>query len=510
MKKGNTITGILCVFFVFSTLNAQISVHSDITNTSCYNSKDGAIDVTVSGGTTPYEYYWSNGSTTEDLNNLEAGIYSLTITDAAEEQYRAGYQVKAPAPIDLEVYINEQNICPGETTFAIAAATGGTGTLSYSWNDPQYQTGVRADQLSGGSYTVVVTDENNCIASSNFSIYEPDPIKITEMHKNITCPGGNDGIIFSTINGGTAPYNYIWSNNETTKNLTGLTAGNYSLTVTDNHGCTGSKNVSLSEENDSSIFGVEDYLIRDITCYDGANGEIEVIVNDSIKSSLNFLWHTENGSGVEEIDTNKLTGLSAGTYALTITDENGCMLASSHVLSHPPKVIIDSADVVLPTEEHYGSIHVYASGGAGDLRYSINSGKNYYNNNGVFSQVPPGRYLIAVKDITDCEVFGNVLKISTYNSIFKEEEEEQLQEGEMHIYPNPSDGLFYVEFKNSAKDDFLLDVYNMNGQKVYSRYYQSTADHVWVELNLADNPPGLYLIYLKGSNTIIKNKVFIR
>ncbi len=514
MKTNAKITGFLCALIFTCTLNAQITVQEEISNTQCYNSEDGTIDITVSGGISPYSYIWSNGSTNEDLEGLTADIYNLTVTDAQELKHKASFVVGRPDPINMDVYIDKQNLCYDETTFAIAAADGGTGNLSYSWNDPQYQTGVKATDLSGGSYTVVVTDANNCIASSNFSIYEAgQPVTINENHKDITCKGGNDGAIFSSASGGTAPYSYKWSNYQTTKNIKGLTAGSYTISVTDKFGCITSKTITLNELYDSISFGVKEYIVQDVTCYDGSNGMIQVMVNDTIIESLSFNWEAEEQTNFNFADTNMLSGLTADAYNLTITDQNGCVLNANYTVSQPPAVIIDSTDVILPTEENYGKIRIYADGGAGDLRYSINSGQDYYNNNGVFDQVPPGRYLVAVKDITGCEVFGNVLKIYS----FEEEEqlienitEEPLREGEMHVYPNPSNGLFYVEFKNPANQDFMIDVYNMNGLKVYSRNYESTADHVWVELNIVDQPSGIYFIFLNGTGLNIKEKVLIQ
>jgi hypothetical protein len=205
-------------------------------NVLCNGSSTGSIDLTVSGGTGSYAYSWSNGATTEDLTGLAAGSYTVTVTDANGCTASLGpITLTQTAAFALsETHLNVS--CFGGSNGSIdLTVTGGAGSYTYSWSN-----GASTQDLTGlaaGSYTVTVTDANNCSALLGpIAITQPAVLAASEVHTT-TCLTSPDGSITLTVSGGTTPYGFSWSNGASTQDLTGLAAGSYTVTVTDAHGC---------------------------------------------------------------------------------------------------------------------------------------------------------------------------------------------------------------------------------------------------------------------------------
>ena len=227
------------------TTSATVTQPSDIapvfltTHVTCYGGNNGAIDMSVSGGTPGYTYLWSNGATTQDLMNLTAGTYTVTVTDANSCTKAVGIIVVQPSEIIVsETHVNV--LCNGASTGSIdLTASGGTGALSYDWshiagnNNPQDPTG-----LAAGTYCVTVTDANGCTKTLCATIMEPPALQLSAIATNASCTGLADGSIDLTVSGGTPGYTYLWSNGLTTQDPSGLVAGTYTVTVTDANDCT--------------------------------------------------------------------------------------------------------------------------------------------------------------------------------------------------------------------------------------------------------------------------------
>jgi hypothetical protein len=207
-------------------------------NVLCNGGSTGSIDLTVTGGTGSHTYAWSNGATTEDLSGLAAGSYSVTVTDANGCTASLGpITISQTAPFTLsETHVNV-SCFNGSNGSIDLTVTGGAGSYTYVWS-PGGATTQDLTGLVAGSYSVTVTDDNGCSASLGpISISQPALLAASEVHTP-TCLTSPDGSITLTVNGGTTPYTYLWSNGAITQNLTGLAAGSYSVTVTDAHGCT--------------------------------------------------------------------------------------------------------------------------------------------------------------------------------------------------------------------------------------------------------------------------------
>jgi gliding motility-associated-like protein len=296
---------------------------------SCVGANDGSIDLTVNGGTAPYNYNWNNGfSTNEDINGLTAGTYSVVVTDANGCQDSTNIQLDDPTPLNLTLAIDTSILCNGDATGAInTTISGGTGTFNFNWNngignveDP--------NGLTAGNYILTVTDGNNCTIIDSINITEPTALSISATSDTlyngfeISCNGANDGGIDLTINGGTTPYSYLWSNNDTIQNLDSLVAGTYSVTVTDSLGCQISTSITL---NEPTLLTASATHVNP-TCLGINNGSIDLTVNGGIAA---YTYNWDNGIGNVEDPMN----ITAGIFTVTITDQNNCTITLSDTLT---------------------------------------------------------------------------------------------------------------------------------------------------------------------------------
>jgi hypothetical protein len=221
------------------TVNPTVVLSETHVNVGCFGESTGSIDVSVTGGTAPYAYKWSDGPTTQDRAGLPAGAYSVTVTDAILCTAELSVTITQPAAALVPSQTHVNVLCFGESTGSIdVSVTGGTAPYAYKWSDgPTTQD--RAG-LPAGAYSVTVTDANSCTAIL--------PVTITQPAAPLTLSETNDcSLIDLTVTGGTAPYTYVWSpGGETTQDLSGITNGTYSVTVTDANGCTAPLTITIS------------------------------------------------------------------------------------------------------------------------------------------------------------------------------------------------------------------------------------------------------------------------
>ncbi|MEI6434118.1 MAG: choice-of-anchor D domain-containing protein [Bacteroidota bacterium] len=221
-----------------------------VTNNSCAYSCDGAIDLTVTGGVSPFTYIWSCGSTTQDLTSICGGIYYVTVTDAANSTATGDWTVTEPSEIIVlgAPYGNIVTCFGGSDGSLSANPYGGTPPYTYLWSNQATTSTITG--LPAGSYSIQVWDSHSCTGSNGFLVLEPTEIIVTGLIMQASCPNAADGSIDLIVLGGTPGYTFLWSNGATTEDIAGLTAGSYSVTVTDFNNClkTQSFGVTLASE----------------------------------------------------------------------------------------------------------------------------------------------------------------------------------------------------------------------------------------------------------------------
>lgn len=302
----------------------------------------GAITSTVSGGVPPYTYLWSNNATTPGIADLDPGSYSVTVTDDV------GSTATATATVELENTLelfmgSSYETCVGSSDGNVSVnVSGGTGFYTYLWN-----TGddfVVVYDLSAGIYTVTVTDTvSNCSAVGTVELeISPEGIWVMTSSTDVTCNGFNDGTGYVGIMTGVPPFTVVWSDNQTGTSPTGLGAGTYYVTVTDVNGCSALDSILVNEP--PAI--VSSFTVQNEDC-DQDNGAIDVTVSGGVPG-YTYAW---SNSAVTE----DLTGLSSGSYTLTVTDASGCthVVGPIDVLDDcpPPPCTADAGTLTLdPTD----------------------------------------------------------------------------------------------------------------------------------------------------------------
>ncbi|MBI4646453.1 MAG: PKD domain-containing protein, partial [Bacteroidia bacterium] len=222
------------------TADAAINLSTIKTDVACFGNSTGAVDLTVSGGTSPFTYLWTGGSTTEDISGVASGTYSVTVTDALSCTSTTSVTLTQPASA-LTASITGTNVdCFGASTgSATVTASGGTTPYTYDWS-PNGFTGdgtITYSALTDGIYTVTVTDANLCTTSVSATITEPAAALSVALDviTNVACFGESTGGVSVSISGGTAPYTFDWSNDgpeapdNDAEDLAGVAAGSYTL-----------------------------------------------------------------------------------------------------------------------------------------------------------------------------------------------------------------------------------------------------------------------------------------
>ncbi|WP_299100580.1 choice-of-anchor E domain-containing protein, partial [uncultured Winogradskyella sp.] len=231
---------------------SNMKITADITDVSCKLGDDGAIDISVSGGTTPYTYSWSNSATSEDLSNIYANTYTVTVTDANGCTKSESFEVEQPAEeLAVEVDWIKHVDCFGNNSGDFKVEGSG-GTPPYLYSDDGGLTTQSSDFFAppyyAGNYTITIIDSKDCTSTVDLEITEPDELIVTASSiTNVECNGDNTGAIYLNVEGGTPPIYYTWDDGSTNDNLTNLSAGTYNVTVADYYGCSVSKSVTVSE-----------------------------------------------------------------------------------------------------------------------------------------------------------------------------------------------------------------------------------------------------------------------
>jgi hypothetical protein len=359
----------------------------------CAGNSTGSIDVTVSGGTSPYTYNWGGGITTQDRSGLAAGTYTLTVTDANSCTKTVSATITEPAALSLST--TQVNVlCNGAASGSIdLTVTGGTSPYTYDWsndgpenpdNDPQ-----DLSNLLIGTYTVTVTDANSCTKTISATItLQPAVLILTTSPVNVLCKGASTGSVDLTVVGGVSPYTYIWTNSATTQDLSNLAAGTYTVTVSDANSCTKTASVTITEP--STALSVTETNV-DVLCFGASTGSIDVSVSGGT-SPYTYNW----GGG---ITTQDRSGLAAGTYTVTVTDANACTKTVSATITQPSALTVSETNVdVLCFGANTGSIDVTVSGGTSPYTYNWGGGITTQDRTGLAA----GTYTVTVTDANSC------------------------------------------------------------------------------------------------------------
>ncbi|OFY94913.1 MAG: hypothetical protein A2309_02255 [Bacteroidetes bacterium RIFOXYB2_FULL_35_7] len=308
-----------------------LTVGGIVTNVSCNGMSDGEVLITVTGGLSSYTINWSNDSTGLTNTNLVAGIYTVTVSDQNNCHDTVDFQIVEPAALAVIPTVSNP-LCFFDVNGAVnITVSGGTQNYSYTWenNGSIISTNEDIANLASGVYYLTIQDANNCLLADSFTLSQPPALQISSAITSVTCKGGSDGAVQATISGGTGIYiQYFWYNSQNQvvgvmPSVSGLQAGNYSFSVTDNNNCVLTENFTITEPGIQTNF-----FISHLTCNGAGNGAIDLLVSNDTSAHL-FLW--SNNAVTEDI-----TNIDAGMYSITVTYNSICSIIDSVLISEPP------------------------------------------------------------------------------------------------------------------------------------------------------------------------------
>jgi len=386
---------------------SNLAVDLDGTVVLCEGDNGGSLTAIVTDGVMPYSYEWSNGATTPTIDNLPAGTYTVTVTDANGCTVSETITIEESPTLNLRITSTEISCHGASEGSATVIATGGTPPYSYLWN-----TGATTETISNlaaGTYTVTVTDANDCQKMISVTITEPDEFTVDVAKQDVICFGQSNASILVSGWGGTPPYTYEWSTgvvetdtpDDLGSEIRDLSAGTYMVTVTDASGCTIVESVSVTEPPE---------LTGSITssapsCAGLSSGSATATAMGGT-APYTYRWSTG-------ATTQTVTGLSAGTYTVQIQDANFCTINLSVSLSQPDDFTVDVAkqDVICFGQSN-ASILVSGWGGTPPYTYEWSTGVVETDTpddlGSEIRDLAAGTYMVTVTDANGCEIVESI------------------------------------------------------------------------------------------------------
>jgi gliding motility-associated-like protein len=395
---------------------------------SCNGESDGYIKLNIIGGSGVYTYLWIGPdgftATTKDISGLEAGTYTCTVTDmnGCILVPQPQYDLTEPETITISSVSSVSvdgtyNInCHGGTgSIDITVQGGSVGSYIFNWStsDGNGIISGQEDQVSltAGTYHLEVTDANGCMAEEDFTLTQPPELSLELIPTHITCQGlgFDNGSINLTITGGIGPFTYDWSNGSHTQDISGLSEGYYSVTVTDANGCsrTDSARVALPPEL-SYMQTISDYNGFNISCYGMSDGYIQIAPTSGTSPYI-YNWQGPDGfTGTSQ----NISGLKAGQYILSITDKNLCTALDTIVLNEPGRLGMEFNTSRSQTGDNNidcfgdktGSISVDAVNNAGPVEYLWSDGEI----GNVRDGLQAGMYHVIINDSNNCKADSTI------------------------------------------------------------------------------------------------------
>jgi gliding motility-associated-like protein len=297
----------------------------------CNNGSSGSATVSaITGGNPGYIFLWTpGGSTLSTAAGLSAGVYSVTVTDTKGCNLTKTVTITQPTSVTVVSFTTTAN-CNQANGSASVSASGGIGPYTYTWSTSVI--GPVLNNVSAGTYTVAVKDANGCIYPGAATVPNASgPAIAVTSQTNVSCFGGNNAAATSTANGGTPPYVYSWSNAQMTPMATNLSAGVYTVSVTDNVGCVASASVLITQPPALTL----NVTGNNPLCFGATNGNANAGVLGGTPG-YNYTWTPNPGTGQGSATPGNM---GAGVYLVTVMDSKGCIINGSVQLNNPPQLL---------------------------------------------------------------------------------------------------------------------------------------------------------------------------
>ncbi|MBU8892968.1 MAG: gliding motility-associated C-terminal domain-containing protein [Bacteroidales bacterium] len=378
----------------------------NVDSVRCYLDSNGRATIVAENGINIFTYEWNDplNQTTDQATGLSRGTYKVTVTDNQGCIKEDSVDIEEPFRI-IPVIDSTRNVsCYGNGDgYVSVAPTGGNSQYSYIWNISETTSYI--DGLSGGIFSVTVTDHKGCSQDTLVEIIEPEWIILTFDKGNVVCNGEANGWAEVT----TPAESYMWDTGDTTALITGRSSRRYYVTIVDAGSCIATGDIEI-EEPDEPL--TSSNVSTKIWCAGDANGTIDITVeggNDY--TDYTYSWSTSDGSGL--IPTNEdQSGLSGGNYYVTVTDDRECEVLDSSIVGEPPTFSSDiDCDSVTCFGDDNGWISLDVTGGNGsDYTYTWNSESgSTYADTAYLDNLLADQYYVTITDSLYCEIYGTAI-----------------------------------------------------------------------------------------------------
>ena len=453
------------------------------TGTLCSGQNNGTATVTPTGGLPPFTYLWSpSGGTNATANGLSAGTYTVTITDANGCTGTVSVNVTQPAALRDSASVLNHAPCSSGNGSATVGVIGGTGPYTYLWT-PGGGTNATESGLSSGTYTVSVIDNNLCIgAPVTITVSQPEAISASIASRVIVRCEEYAYITAQTPTGGVPPYTYSWAPNGGTnmQTVTTLSAGSYTVTVTDNSGCSATASEVVTYP---PMLTVTANALSGAGCYDAKDGSATAIPTGGT-GAYTYSWFPSGGTNATE------SNLSAGTYTVTLSDSNGCNATAAVTITQSPGMVI-STDSISVTS--FGGCNGVAaitvvSGGTPPFTYLWSPGGQTTD---TIKNQCEGDYCCTVTGANGCSENVCIVVLNTTGI-------DNIQSATgLSIYPNPNNGVFTIQLSDVSVQS-SVEIYDVLGQNLLTQTLSNTQENNII--NLRDKAAGMYFYRVTKSD----------
>jgi len=359
----------------------------------CNGAATGSATIDAAGGNGPYTYTWPGGATGATQNNLDAGTYVASVTDSDGCTETVLISFDDPSAIDANVSSTNESSAGGNDGTTSANPSGGVPGYTYLWNTGATSSSI--SNLSPGVYSVVITDDNGCTTEETTTVSSfLCSVTATVNSTNSSCADSHNGTATASMQGGSGPYTYEWSNGESTATISGLEAGTYGVIIYDNSNCPASANVTITEP---AAVNLTLDASSPVLCSGEASGAASVSAAGGT-GTITYLW--SNGT-----TGNTASGLTAGNYSVVATDATGCNETLSMEVTEPIAILV----AVSSTDEtaagaNDGSATANPTGGVPPYAFAWSNG----GTTDIITGLSPGTYSVVVTDDNGCEMSNSV------------------------------------------------------------------------------------------------------
>ncbi|MES2760894.1 MAG: SprB repeat-containing protein, partial [Bacteroidota bacterium] len=300
------------------------------TNVACFGGTTGSISSGITGGTTPYSYSWSNGSTTPGITNLSSGVYTLTVTDAFNCSKSNTVSITQSAALTLTTSVVNESCNYLNNGSATAIPSGGIPGYTYLWAPGGQTTSTITNQTSG-TYSITITDSKGCQKNTTAVITEPQGLTVGFNNViNVSCFNGNNGSVTANVTGGTPNYTYTLSpGGSNTAMANNLSAGIYTVAITDSKSCTTSNTISITQPTTITVTNT----IAAALCNGSTTGSVSITASGGT-SPYSYMWLPGGQT------TPSVSNLAAGIYTANVTDSKGCVRSNTFSVTQPSVIAI--------------------------------------------------------------------------------------------------------------------------------------------------------------------------